>query len=267
MRDKTGYIYKITSPSGKIYIGSTYDFNRRFREYKYLKCKKQPKIYNSLNKYGFDNHTIEVIEEPSLDIMLEREVYWGEYYEVLSSKGLNLALPKFGDTYSTVSEETRLKMSESAKGKVHSEESKLKMSNAHKGKVLSEETKRKISLTNKGNVISEEHKKKVSEANMGKTLSEEHKKKISEARKGILFSEEHKLKLSNAHKGRTQSEEHKNKRGKSMIGKNTKLVFDTETGIFYQSCEEASESTIWSANHLSNMLRGKRKNKTNLIYV
>src|SRR6478736_5572293 len=40
-------IYKITSPSGKIYIDQSKNTNIRFRDYKSLKCKKQIKLYNS----------------------------------------------------------------------------------------------------------------------------------------------------------------------------------------------------------------------------
>ncbi len=56
-------IYKITSPSGKVYIGQTWNFNTRLRKYKSLHCSKQPKIYNSLRKYGVFSHTFEIIHE------------------------------------------------------------------------------------------------------------------------------------------------------------------------------------------------------------
>jgi len=59
-------IYKITNPKGKIYIGQSINIKRRFNEYKRLNCSQQPKIYNSLLKYGSDNHKFEIIEEFSL---------------------------------------------------------------------------------------------------------------------------------------------------------------------------------------------------------
>lgn len=43
----TGYIYKITSPSGKKYIGQTVKLKERIYYYKTLRCKKQSKIFNS----------------------------------------------------------------------------------------------------------------------------------------------------------------------------------------------------------------------------
>ena len=51
-------IYKITSPSDRIYIGQSIDINKRFRKYYNLKCKQQPKLYNSLCKYGVDAHIV-----------------------------------------------------------------------------------------------------------------------------------------------------------------------------------------------------------------
>jgi group I intron endonuclease len=73
-------IYKITSPSNKIYIGQSIDIERRKKSYALLNCNQQPKVYNSLVKYGWENHQHEIIEECSLDKLNERELYWKEYY-------------------------------------------------------------------------------------------------------------------------------------------------------------------------------------------
>ena len=46
-------IYKIVSPSEKIYIGQSINIEKRWeKNYKTLKCKTQTKLYNSLKKYG-----------------------------------------------------------------------------------------------------------------------------------------------------------------------------------------------------------------------
>jgi hypothetical protein len=63
MEKKYGYIYKITSPTDKVYIGKTTNLKLRVNYYRRLKCKKQPLLFNSLSKYGFDNHKFEVIYE------------------------------------------------------------------------------------------------------------------------------------------------------------------------------------------------------------
>lgn len=56
-------IYKITSPSGKIYIGSTWDLKDRIYRYKTNRVKDQIKIFNSIKKHGWENHVFEVIFE------------------------------------------------------------------------------------------------------------------------------------------------------------------------------------------------------------
>jgi len=84
-------IYKITSPTSKLYIGQSIDINRRFKEYKRLNCKQQPKIYNSLQKYGPENHKFEIIEECGLELLNEKELYWKIYYNSVN-EGLNCEL-------------------------------------------------------------------------------------------------------------------------------------------------------------------------------
>lgn len=73
-------IYKITSPSGKIYIGQSINIDKRRIQYSKLECKNQPKILNSLKKYGPENHIFEILEECTLDQLNEREIYWKQYY-------------------------------------------------------------------------------------------------------------------------------------------------------------------------------------------
>jgi len=74
-------IYKITSPSGKIYIGQSTNIHEREKHYKRITpVKGQTKIFNSLNKHGWDKHIFEIIEECSIDKLDERETYWKQHY-------------------------------------------------------------------------------------------------------------------------------------------------------------------------------------------
>ena len=179
-------IYKITSPTNKVYIGQSTNILFRFGAYKRLNCKKQTYLYNPFLKHGVENHTFEIIEECSIDILNEREVYYVELYDTFNSKnGLNLM--GGGGNTAVRSEETKAKIREARKGM-----------KPNLGKKHSEETKKKLSILNKGNINSK-----------GIKLSEEHKKKISESMKGKKnslgkkHSEESKVKMSEAHKGKT----------------------------------------------------------------
>lgn len=85
-------IYKITSPSNKIYIGQSINIKKRFKKYKRLDCKSQPRLYKSFLKYGFINHLFEIIEECKFEELNIRERYWQDYYDVINEKGLNCVL-------------------------------------------------------------------------------------------------------------------------------------------------------------------------------
>jgi group I intron endonuclease len=85
-------IYKITSPSGRVYVGQSIDIDKRWKSYKNIKsCSSQIKLKNSINKYGVDSHIFEIIEECNIDSLNTRERYWQDYYDVLN-KGLNCCL-------------------------------------------------------------------------------------------------------------------------------------------------------------------------------
>ena len=124
-------IYKITSPTNKIYIGQSIDIDDRFRKYKNLNCIRQTIIYNSLKKYGWEQHTFEIIEECPVDKLLERETYWKEYYKVLEVPSLCCKIDGKGGY---MNEETKTKIGLKHKGKVMSDESKSKISEALKGR-------------------------------------------------------------------------------------------------------------------------------------
>jgi hypothetical protein len=47
-------IYKITSPSKKVYIGQSVNIEKRKYFYEIGNCKKQIKLYNSIKKYGLN---------------------------------------------------------------------------------------------------------------------------------------------------------------------------------------------------------------------
>lgn len=160
--EKTGYIYKITNPNGKIYIGQTINLSSRKSAYRNLNIKGQELIKNSIQKYGWDNHTFEVIGEFYVSELNEREIFFIEHHNSFVKKninGLNLTTGGDGsrgrkDSLEVInkrkqhhlgkkrSDNTRLLMSISKKGKpsimlnkTHSEETKQKMSNIKKGKV------------------------------------------------------------------------------------------------------------------------------------
>lgn len=144
-------IYKITNPKGKIYIGQTIDIQRRVYQYEKFNCKEQPKLYNSLKKYGFENHKIELIYECDIESLTFFERYYQELYKSTENDNLNCFLVTTEDKTGRHSQETKIKMSNSAKGKKKSPEHIAKLpqnQKGYKGKPRSESFKINQSLNN-----------------------------------------------------------------------------------------------------------------------
>jgi group I intron endonuclease len=147
-------IYKITSPTGKIYIGQSIDINRRKLEHKYSPTKG--KLKNSFQSHGFENHTFEILEECEIEKLNELERFYQDQFDVLGENGLNHTLTKTTDKKMVHSEETKEKLRIFNTGKKHSDETKKKCSLKSSGFKHSEESKVKISKARKNVIYSKE---------------------------------------------------------------------------------------------------------------
>lgn len=98
-------IYKITSPSGRVYIGQSWDIEKRFRSYRTSSgTKTQRYIYNSLMKYGVNNHRFEIIshlpEDISQQVLDEYEIVYFEFYRDSGTSMMNIKYPGRGGKHS-----------------------------------------------------------------------------------------------------------------------------------------------------------------------
>ena len=75
--NKKFVIYKVTNKiNGKIYIGKTYNFEKRRREHIYDIENELP-FHRALKKYGTDNFEWEIIDTGISDNEIkEKEIYW-----------------------------------------------------------------------------------------------------------------------------------------------------------------------------------------------
>lgn len=101
MKERIGYIYKITNPKGAVYIGQTINLTARKYSYKTARCKLQYKIYNSIKKYGWDTHKFEIIyQTKNLSILTDQETFYikkyNSYYQENREFGMNLT--KYGNS-------------------------------------------------------------------------------------------------------------------------------------------------------------------------
>ena len=180
-------IYKITNPEGKVYIGQSTKIKNRLNAYKRLACKTQRELYNSILKYGWENHIFEVIEECSKIVLTERERHWMELFSSVE-KGLNLRYPSTKIKSCIISEETRDKLSKANIGREVSEETREKIRNTLTGRKRCPEATKKAANKIKGKPRSEETKEKIRRALKGRRHSEERKVAISKAMKKVVRS-------------------------------------------------------------------------------
>lgn len=194
-----GGIYKITSPSGKIYVGSTRDFKDRFQRHSRelrLGTHGNAPLLKAWKKYfgiGFIFQPILICDEKDL-----------LFYE---QRAINILCPEYNVC----------KIAGNHLGVKRSHRTRQLLSIAHKGKILSEEHKRKIGLASSQRRASKEQKRRVSES-LRKTMSRpdvkarmieaakrraaniETRKKISESLTGLKRSEETRRRMSEAQK-------------------------------------------------------------------
>ena len=82
-------IYKLTSPSGKIYIGQTQCFQDRMRGYRRGKCNLYVK--RAIDKYGLENIKLEILEKDiPLEKLNEREQFYFDTLQPFGDNGYNI---------------------------------------------------------------------------------------------------------------------------------------------------------------------------------
>jgi group I intron endonuclease len=251
-------IYKITSPSKRVYVGQSVNIKDRIKKYKKGNCAGQVKLYRSILKYGFEKHEFEILCECEVYELNDKERYYQDLYSVLGIKGMNCRLTGTNDRSGIMSNDSRLKISKSSMGKLlkeetkikiglshknrkHSDQSKKNMSDAHKGNVNSLQTRIKISIANKGRIVSKETKEKLSKY-VGRPVSIETRNKIRKSLTGKKASEESKLKKSN-------------------------MVLDCQMGIFYNSIKEVSLWFNIPYSTIKKKLNGTTKNNTSFLII
>ncbi len=175
-------VYKITSPSGKIYIGQSWDIKSRWIAHKGIKPRGCPIVNNSILKYGADNHIFDILHELPKDITQDvldiYEIFYIDHY-----KGLGFVLMNIqgGGSNSKTAEETKLKLSIANKGKQNSlgtkmpENTRLAIRKANLGRKMSPllkeifdkfrtpENARRMGYMNRGKVRSKENRERISE--------------------------------------------------------------------------------------------------------
>lgn len=177
---KEGFIYKITNPKGKIYIGqTTRPVEERWAEYaKPSQTKNQKLIHRSIGKYGYENHRFKIVYKfNDLSRIDDFENFFIKFFNSFHYKnveyGLNLS--EFANT--------------PMRGRKHTKESKEKMRIASTGRVKSPEELEKMRINSTGRKMSDDAKLKISNFHkgnkwaQGRKMSESTKQKLREGLK------------------------------------------------------------------------------------
>lgn len=158
---ESGIYAIINTKNGKTYIGSTIDFEGRWKGHKYdlrkgVHCN--PHLQNAWNKYGEDAFEFGILEcLDDIEELIKAEQFWMDAYRGECRELYNIALdalsPFRGRKHT---EKTRSIMSkakignQNALGYRHSEKAKHRISETLMGHPVSEEVRRRMSRSHKG---------------------------------------------------------------------------------------------------------------------
>lgn len=217
MQSKNFLLYKHTSPTGKVYIGITGQRpETRWRGGKGYATN--PHFYNAISKYGWDNFAHEILAAGLTrdEACAMEQALIALHHSDDPARGYNRTP---GGDHTTLSAETRRKMSESRTGERH----------FRYGQTLSEEHRRKLSEAHMGE----------NNHNWGKPMSEEQRQKISAANRGRRRDDEARRRMSEAKRACVPS------------------VLCVETGIIYTCATEAAEAVGTHKGSITSCCKGR----------
>lgn len=244
-------IYKITSPSGKIYIGQSIHIKQRWKQYVNPNSSSVgPKLLNSLNKHSWEKHNKEILEECLLEQLNEREIFYKQQF--INEFGWSKAL--FCEIYDSG-------------GGPKSEETKLKQSKGLK-KSYDDGKKKPYWLGKKNTKLSDYHNNHDSGFKYKRTQN--HKDKLSEMMKKIwedpITKKQIGNKISKSKTGHLYSEITKSRMSKS----HNKIIlqYDKQGNFIkeWNSITEASKSLNTSLGNISLALNKKSKTAKGFIW-
>lgn len=193
---ESGIYALINQDNGKVYIGRTIDSNKRKTTHFWmLKANRHPNNHLQSAWNNGNRFTFEIIEECEPSRCNEREIFWIQHFDSMRN-GYNQSLGGETNEGWVCSDETKEKLSESAKGRKFSKETIEKRIQTLKkhfeddpefyDSYIKNQREKNIGKQpwNKGMKCPEDQKRRVSEKLRGRVISDSHKEKLRELYSG-----------------------------------------------------------------------------------
>ena len=141
------YLYRLTSPSGKSYIGIAKDYRRRWTIHRYrANSNTQGALYAAIRKYKWESFSSTILAIGSFEYVKEMEVKAIAAFNTYHPHGYNLTRGGDGATGRPTPKAVRDKIAAGNRGKVMTAASRKKLSIARKGGTVSKEQRALISV-------------------------------------------------------------------------------------------------------------------------
>lgn len=121
-------LYRITSPSGKQYIGISVNYRKRMNDHRQASAKGGTRLYAAIRKYKWESFSFEVLVVGSFEYVKQLEVKAIAAFNTLHPHGYNMTEGGDGCTGRKASRRTLAKMRRAAMGRTLDDEHRAKIS-------------------------------------------------------------------------------------------------------------------------------------------
>lgn len=228
MTSQCGVYRIVNTTNGKVYIGSSKNIEKRFRQHQYQLRKgthHSPLLQRSWKVHGEGSFLFEILELCAEENLVSREQFWMDTSQCyLADKGYNCAHNAEHPRAVRWTDQHREEQRQLNLGKKMSPEAVAKTAAFHRGSKRTEATCRKISEALRkhyGSDLNGPPKKVSRKGGGGKGVpkSEAHRQKIGDAHRGVKESPESIEKNRQGHIGLVCSDELREKRRLIQTGK------------------------------------------------
>jgi len=252
LQTKKNYaIYRIKSPSGKVYIGKDEYFPSRMNNHRRIaenprKVEYNSPVHRAIRKYGWSRMVVEMVDRNAKSVaeLKLRERVWIWLHDS-KRRGYNQTFGGEGTVGFKHSDQTKEKLRQMRLGKKMPEGYCRLLQLRMLGRKHSEETKQRIAAGNRGKKVAEVTRLKLKLARLGKPLSTKNREAICLAMKrfsGLPIPAERKHRIKSSHL----------KHEYEFTSPNRQVVVRTN------DVKTFAEQNALSTQHLYHVLNGKR---------